>query len=203
MAVWMQIFGKNNFSTDLNLIKKKFIETVPNLKLGLNFLNGIIYPEVAFYANIDESLSKNIYNLSENYYEYENKWTSKISKNSENQEYLNFHYPIYQNNGAGIDVFFFNEVIMLTGLFDHFSSWFRFCENKNISEGYIDIAEKICSIFVSPSLYLCSEWCICGEEFNLNFSEFEEYIHHHPETLKNTLKNLESFEIYKKEIKDR
>ena len=200
MAVWMQIFGQNNFSSDIDLIQKKLEEKLTDLKIELGFLEGKLYPEISYFENNDKTTGQKINNLPEKYYEYSNIWQIIKSTNNENGKYLVLNYPLYNNN-AGISIYFFNDVIMLTGLFDHFNSWFEFAANKEISSGYIKIAERIFSIFNTEFLYLCSEWCICGEEFNLQFSEFNEYIEKHPESLKSELTNLESYEIYKLTIK--
>jgi hypothetical protein len=200
MAVWMQIFGKNNFSSDIETIEKKLLRELENITIDLTFLKNKIYPEISYFGNNDEKLQIKINNLPENYYEYSNKWQIRINHNEENDKYLIINYPLYDNN-AGIRVDFFNDVIMLTGLFDHFSKWFMLTEDKKISDGYVKIAEKVFSIFDSTNLYLCSEWCICGEEFNLKFSEFTDYINNYPETVKSEIENLESHEICILEIK--
>jgi hypothetical protein len=75
-----------------------------------------------------------------------------------------------------------------------------FYQNEKISNGYIEIAKKFFKNFKSKKLIICSEWCITGDEYNLEFSEFEKLKLLNENTVVEKLKGIDSWQLYEIEI---
>jgi hypothetical protein len=200
MAVWMQLFGKNNISKDLDICLSHFNSIIDNLEIDFSFLVNEL-PKNIIGKMYEGKIVEEVEQPFLNYLNHEKtNWQSKIIKNPDGYDYLLLSYPFYKNPMKGINIYIYNDVIMLTGLYEHFNTWFAFTENEKISNGYIEIAKKFFKNFKSKKLIICSEWCITGDEYNLEFSEFEKLKLLNENIVVEKLKGIDSWQLYEIEI---
>lgn len=200
MAVWMQLFGNNQNYKNLEFCEQYLHSIKSKLKLDLSFLDGEVKDYTRQYMEDNELITK-IEKPIPNYsiYNSEN-WKSEILKSDNGNQYLTFSYPLYKNPMHGINLVFFNDVIILTGLYDHFNTWFVFYENEKVSNGFIEIARTIFAKFGSKNLIICSEWCIAGDEYDFEFKEFKLIKEQNVDVISNNLVGIESWQLFETEI---
>lgn len=196
MAVWMQLFGKNNISKDLDECLSHFNSVVDNLEIELSFLTNELPKNSIGRMHEGKIVGEEELSFL-NYLTYEKtNWKSKIVKNPDGYDYLLLSYSFYKTPMKGLNIYIYNDVIMLTGLYEHFNTWFAFTENEKISNGYIEIAKIFFKNFKSKQLIICSEWCITGDEYNLEFSDFEKLKLNNENTVVEKLKDIDSWQFY-------
>ncbi len=201
MAVWMQLFGNNKNYKNLEFCEQYFHSIKDNLKLDFSFLESQAKDHIRQFMNGSELITK-IEKPISNYSIYNNEnWKSEILKNDNGDDYLNISYPLYENPLHGINLCFFNDVIMLTGLYEHFNTWFAFYQNEKVSNGFIEIARTIFPKFGSENLIICSEWCISGDEYDFEFEEFKLLKERNADIISKKLIGIESWQLFEIDLK--
>jgi len=163
MAVWLNIFGQNKISTDITDIQKYWDKIIPSISIDLLFLKD----------SLDDSSDKGL--VRKDYYTYDKKYWEIQAFNIEGNEHICFSYPIFCDDIAKTDcikVIFYNDIISVLGLFDHFHLWFKMTSSKTLREGYGKIVNEIFKSFKSPFAIYCTEW---DEEGDLSFMEIYKY----------------------------
>lgn len=168
MAVWMQVFGQNTISKELNTIMEYSQETFPKLQLDFSFLENEI--------KIEPRHRK----LRDNYYIYNNKnWHFAFGENYLKNKFVKIRYPFSEEKDGysdAINILVYNDMIELTGIADHFQNWWHLGENRKVENGYRTLVKEIFLQFGSTIAFYCSEWCIAGEDLDLNFSDILSYV---------------------------
>ena len=90
---------------------------------------------------------------------------------------------------------------MLTGLYEHFNTWFAFYQNEKVSNGFIEIARTIFPKFGSENLIICSEWCISGDEYDFEFEEFKLLKERNADIISKKLIGIESWQLFEIDLK--
>lgn len=196
MAVWMQLFGNNQHYKNLESCEQYFHSIKDNLNLDLSFLKDETKDQISQFMKGDEwitEIKKPIPNYS--IYDSEN-WKSEILSSDNGVKYLRFSYPLYENQMQGINLIFFNDVIILTGLYHHFNTWFVFYENEKVSKGFIEIARSIFPKFGNENLIICSEWCVAGDEYDFEFGVFKLIKEQNPNVISKKLVGIESWQLF-------
>lgn len=193
MAVWMLIIGKKVFQDGLARKVEESKQVIAHLQLDLSFLKGTLEPDPMLL----EIARKN---LLANYYIYDpSKWILKTHNDA-----VHLYYPLYKNRdykGDSLSIHLYNDLIAISGPFDHFQKWFLITENENLSRGYQQVVEGICKSFEVKKVVYFSEWFCSSDQFD-KYEELEKILLEYQERQVRQLFGMDGNQYYIEDLQE-
>lgn len=168
MAIWMQFFGEQKVSQNIDTLSSYINKDFRTLKLDFSFLKNNLREMKSYGLFIESKTPK------EEYFIYDSKkWEISQHKDTIEGNYLMLFYPLYKNKiHGGLRIIVQKELIIILGDMEHCGS-LGLINNKELANGYLKFAIQIISFFKGKKIILCSEQVANTDEGGNSFKDLE------------------------------